>query len=88
MALHLGLDSSTQSLTAIVIAIDSAQRHVVFESSLSFDEAAALPLAGLTAYQVLTRLGTGAGDTVLVHGASGGVGSIGVQVARALAPSA
>lgn len=53
-------------------------------ASLSFDEAAALPLAGLTAYQVLTRLGTGAGDTVLVHGASGGVGSIGVQVARAL----
>jgi xylulokinase len=52
MALHLGLDSSTQSLTAIVIAIDSAQRHVVFESSLSFDEA--LPQYG-TRHGVLPR---------------------------------
>lgn len=53
-------------------------------ASLSWAEAAALPLAGLTAYQVLTRLGTGKGDTVLIHGAAGGVGSFGVQIARAL----
>jgi xylulokinase len=39
VALYLGLDSSTQSLTAIVIAIDGDTRRVVFESSLSFDEA-------------------------------------------------
>jgi xylulokinase len=37
--LYLGLDSSTQSLTAIVIAIEHGRRNVVFESSLSFDEA-------------------------------------------------
>jgi xylulokinase len=37
--LYLGLDSSTQSLTAIVISIDAADRHVVFQSSLSYDEA-------------------------------------------------
>lgn len=53
-------------------------------ASLGWAEAAGLPLAGLTAYQVLTRLGTGAGDTVLIHGAAGGVGSLGVQIARAL----
>ncbi|WP_107488933.1 NADP-dependent oxidoreductase [Streptomyces subrutilus] len=53
-------------------------------ASLGWAEAAALPLAGLTAYQVLTRLGTGKGDTVLIHGAAGGVGSFGVQIARAL----
>lgn len=53
-------------------------------ASLSWAEAAALPLAGLTAYQVLTRLGTGKDDTVLIHGAAGGVGSFGVQIARAL----
>lgn len=52
--------------------------------SLSWKQAAGLPLAGLTAYQLLTRLGAGEGDTVLVHGAAGGVGSLGVQIARAL----
>ncbi|OEJ29882.1 alcohol dehydrogenase [Streptomyces agglomeratus] len=51
-------------------------------ASLTWDQAAGLPLAGLTAYQVLTRLGTGPGDTVLIHGAAGGVGSLGVQIAR------
>ncbi|MFE2231866.1 NADP-dependent oxidoreductase [Streptomyces sp. NPDC059442] len=53
-------------------------------ASLNWAQAAGLPLAGLSAYQLLTRLGTGVGDTVLVHGAAGGVGSIGVQIARAL----
>ncbi|MGG8406977.1 NADP-dependent oxidoreductase [Streptomyces sp. 12297] len=53
-------------------------------ASLSWDQAAGLPLAGLTAYQLLTRLGVGKDDTVLVHGAAGGVGSLGVQIARAL----
>lgn len=47
-------------------------------------EAASLPLAGLTAYQTLTRLGVTKGDTVLVHGASGGVGSMAVQIAKSL----
>ena len=38
MPLYLGLDSSTQSLTAIVLEIDGDRRRVVFEDSLSFDE--------------------------------------------------
>ncbi|WP_174531338.1 NADP-dependent oxidoreductase [Micromonospora maritima] len=50
----------------------------------SWPEAGGLPLAGLTAYQALQLARTGAGDTVLVHGASGGVGHLAVQVARAL----
>ncbi|MCX4678319.1 NADP-dependent oxidoreductase [Streptomyces sp. NBC_01433] len=50
---------------------------------LSFEEAAGLPLAGLTAYQVLHRtLRIRSGDTVLVHAAAGGVGSLAVQLAR------
>ncbi|MFI8100742.1 NADP-dependent oxidoreductase [Streptomyces sp. NPDC086023] len=53
-------------------------------AALSWDEAAGLPLAGLTAYQLLTRLGVGRKDTVLIHGAAGGVGFLGVQIARAL----
>ncbi len=53
-------------------------------ASLSWDEAAGLPLAGLTAWQLLTRLEVGEGDTVLIHAAAGGVGSLGVQIAKAL----
>jgi xylulokinase len=50
--LYLGLDSSTQSLTAIVLSIEGSERRVVFESSLSFDEA--LPAYG-TDHGVLPR---------------------------------
>ncbi len=53
-------------------------------ASASWNEAAGLPLAGLTAHQVLTRLGVEKGTTVLIHGASGGVGRMGVQLAREL----
>jgi NADPH2:quinone reductase len=52
-------------------------------ASLSWEEAAAVPLAGLTAYQTLRRLGVTEGDTVLVHNAAGGVGAFAVQIARA-----
>ena len=53
-------------------------------ASLGWHEAAGLPLAGLTAYQLLHRLDTKAGDTVLVHAAAGGVGILAVQVANVL----
>ena len=53
--------------------------------TLSWPEAAGLPLAGLTAWQCLTRgLQVGEGDVVLVHAAAGGVGSFAVQLARLL----
>ncbi|MGW3796691.1 NADP-dependent oxidoreductase [Dermacoccus nishinomiyaensis] len=51
-------------------------------ASMTFEEAASLPLAGLTAYQTLTRLNLNANDTLLVHGAAGGVGSYAVQIAK------
>lgn len=54
-------------------------------ASLSWTEAAALPLAGLTAWQALSRvLEVGKGDVVLVHAAAGGVGCYAVQLARFL----
>ncbi len=54
-------------------------------ANLSFEEAAGLPLAGLTAYQALVhQLKAAEGETVLVHAAAGGVGSLAVQIARAL----
>jgi NADPH:quinone reductase len=68
-----------------------AEYHVVNESiaapmppGLSFEEAAALPLAGTTAWQALfDRGGLRLGDRVLVHAGAGGVGSLAVQLARA-----
>ncbi|WP_125264632.1 NADP-dependent oxidoreductase [Streptomyces alboflavus] len=51
--------------------------------NLTFEEAAGLPLAGLTAYQVITKaLSVTDGDVVLVHAAAGGVGTFAVQLAR------
>ncbi len=52
-------------------------------ASLSFEEAAAVPLAGLTAYETIQRAGVKEGQTVLVHAAAGGVGAFAVQIAKA-----
>ncbi|MGI9598990.1 MAG: NADP-dependent oxidoreductase, partial [Acidimicrobiales bacterium] len=47
--------------------------------------AAAVPLAGLTAWQALVdTLHVGEGDRILIHAASGGVGHLAVQIAKAL----
>jgi zinc-binding alcohol dehydrogenase/oxidoreductase len=52
-------------------------------STLSFEEAAAIPLAGLTAYRaVATRAKVQAGETVLVTGIGGGVASFVLQIAN------
>jgi NADPH:quinone reductase-like Zn-dependent oxidoreductase len=52
-------------------------------AALNWEQAAGLPLAGLTAYQALDRVGVGKDDTVLIHAAAGGVGTLAVQLARA-----
>ncbi|MFE7564930.1 NADP-dependent oxidoreductase [Kitasatospora sp. NPDC057500] len=52
-------------------------------ASLDWAQAGGLPLAGLTALQALRAVRVGAGDTVLVHAAAGGVGHLAVQIARA-----
>ncbi|MEV7598681.1 NADP-dependent oxidoreductase [Kitasatospora sp. NPDC089797] len=53
-------------------------------ATLDHTEAAALPLAALTAWQGLVDLAkVGAGDRVLVHRAAGGVGHLAVQIAKA-----
>jgi NADPH:quinone reductase-like Zn-dependent oxidoreductase len=51
---------------------------------LSFEEAAALPLAGVSALQALETLKTGKGSTILITGGSGGIGTFAVQIARSL----
>ena len=55
--------------------------HDVSASPLSDTELAALPCAFGTAFNLLTRAGVGAGEAVLITGASGGVGLAAVQLA-------
>lgn len=51
-------------------------------ANLSMKEAAALPLVAITAYEGLTRAGIKGGQKVLVHGGSGGVGHVALQLAK------
>ena len=53
-------------------------------AGLDFEQAACVAIAGGAAYSAVVQLGVRPGDTVLVHGAAGGVGSASVQIARDL----
>lgn len=64
-------------------AIVPTKRLAHKPTSLTHDEAGALPISGLTALQAIRAAQLSAGDRVLVLGASGGVGSYAVQIARA-----
>lgn len=51
--------------------------------NISFEEAASIPLAGLTAMQSLEAAGIKENDRLLIHAGSGGVGSLAIQYAKA-----
>jgi NADPH:quinone reductase-like Zn-dependent oxidoreductase len=54
-------------------------------ASLSFEEVAGVPVAGSTAYQgIVEEIGLKEGETVLIAGAAGGVGTMAVQIAASL----
>ncbi|GAB2587737.1 NADP-dependent oxidoreductase [Streptomyces capparidis] len=71
--------SDTGSYAEYALATTVAPRP----AGLGWQDAAALPVAGETAERVLNLLGVAAGETVLMHGASGGVGTLAVQLATA-----
>lgn len=73
----LGLGRSTNAAFALL-------RDVAIKpSSLNWEEAAAIPVAAETAARGLNTLGVDSGRTVVITGASGGVGSFAVQLAVA-----
>ena len=67
------------------LAVGADSAVVSIPQGLSFEAAAAVPVAGLTALQALRDKGNlQPGQKVLVNGASGGVGTFAVQIAKAM----
>lgn len=67
---------------AAEFAVADAGAVVAAPTTVPLADAAALPLAGLTAWQVIRRAGLAEGERVLVNGAGGGIGGFTVQLAR------
>jgi NADPH:quinone reductase-like Zn-dependent oxidoreductase len=65
------------------VAVADLDRLALIPERVGFDEAAGLPIAGVTALQAIEK-GDVQGKSVVVNGASGGVGHFAVQIARAL----
>lgn len=74
----VGADWSQAWAQQRVLASDNV---ALIPDSLDFETAAALPVAGVTAVQIIRRLGAVMGRRVLITGASGGVGRLAVQLA-------
>ncbi|NEE02689.1 NADP-dependent oxidoreductase [Phytoactinopolyspora halotolerans] len=64
-------------------ALAKADQLVAKPAGMSWAEAGALSASGQTAHTALQALRVGAGETVLIHAAAGGVGTMAVQIARA-----
>ncbi len=81
----LGMPWFPREAGAYAEYVTAPSRHFVGKPhTLSFEEAAALPLAGLTAWQIVVdAISVQDGDDLLIHGAAGGVGHLAVQVAKA-----
>lgn len=65
----------------------TAPEHILaaIPEGITFEDAAALPCAGFTAWQILSRkIKPKAGETVLIHGGAGGVGGFAIQQAKHL----
>jgi alcohol dehydrogenase len=79
-----GMDMRLRTAAAAEYARISAKRIALKPQHLSHEEAAVVPLAGLTAYQALLKGNLTSGQRILIIGASGGVGTFAVQLAKAM----
>ena len=77
-----GLADLQGALAEYMLADEKLVAHK--PKSLSMEQAAAIPLVGITAYEGLVRAGVSEGQKVLVHGGAGGVGHIALQLANYL----
>src|SRR3954463_13385212 len=78
-----GLTDWTRNGSLAEYTAVEARNLVPLAADIDHTVAAALPISGLTAWQGLfEHAGLNTGQTVVVHGAAGGVGSIAVQLAR------
>lgn len=64
-------------------AVARADQLAAIPAGTGFESAAAVPLAGTTAALCIDAAGPTAGDSILINGASGGVGTFAIQLARA-----
>ncbi|MDX2077707.1 MAG: NADPH:quinone oxidoreductase family protein [bacterium] len=65
--------------------VTSAQQVIPIPQGVSFDQAATLPVAGTTAMMIIREVGQlKHGESILIQGASGGVGSYAIQIAKLL----
>ena len=79
-----GMDMRLRTASLAEQTLIDQKRIAKMPASLSFAEAAAMPLAAQTALQGLRKGRAKAGSRVLVIGASGGVGTFAVQIAKQL----
>lgn len=79
----LGATNAFKGGTLAEYAVVPRKALAVKPASLSWEEAAALPVAGVAALRALRDLGQlRRGQSVLIHGSSGGVGTFAVQIAK------
>ncbi len=75
-------ETTNQGTYAEYVPVD-AHLLAPMPDSMTYEEAAAIPLAGLTAWQCLVDFGEiKKGDNVLIHAGAGGVGSYAIQIAK------
>jgi NADPH:quinone reductase-like Zn-dependent oxidoreductase len=73
------VDTRSSQADYVLVAADAVTPR---PSEVSWEEGGALFVAGTTAYAAVRAVGLNAGDTVVVSGAAGGVGSLAVQLAK------
>ncbi|GCF09823.1 quinone oxidoreductase family protein [Dictyobacter arantiisoli] len=79
MSIFGGYAEFAVAQAALTFPLDS------FANAIEMEQAAAFPMVAITAYDLLTRAGRICeGESVLIHSAAGGVGTVAGQIARAL----